>query len=145
MNIVQTVEADATTVVNDVKAGLTFLKTEGQAAINWVDSNVPGAQVAMAQFVQGAEADASTLTTLAGQGLNDAIAAGSQDMETFVANLIQATGLVKTTAGSTAATTLDQLDVAGVNTLKTIGQALVSTAITTILGKLAPAVVAAAI
>jgi hypothetical protein len=98
----------------------------------------------MASFIQGAEADAATLTQLAGTGLNDAIAAGSADMETFIANLIQASGLVKVQNGQTATSALDALDVAGVSTLKTIGQSLVSTAIATVLGKLAPAVVAAA-
>jgi hypothetical protein len=144
MNIVQTLAADAATVIKDVQAGLTFLKTEGEKAIAWVDNTVPGAQVAMASFIQGAEADAATLTQLAGTGLNDAIAAGSADMETFIANLIQASGLVKVQNGQTATSALDALDVAGVSTLKTIGQSLVSTAIATVLGKLAPAVVATA-
>jgi hypothetical protein len=145
MNLVQTVEADAAVVVNDVKAGLTWLKTEGQVAIAWVDKSIPGAQVAMANFVKEADADAATLTQFAGTGLNDAIAAGSQDMETFIANLIQASGLVKVENGATATQALDALDVTGVTTLKTVGQALVSTAITQILAKLAPAAIAAAV
>lgn len=143
MDFIQTVEADALAVINDVKAGLTFLKTEGAAAIAWVDRSVPGAQVAMANFVKEAEADALTLTTIGGQGLNNAIAAGSQDMETFIANLIQSSGLVKVQNGQTATEALDALDVAGVATLKSIGQSLVTTAIATVLGKLAPAALAA--
>lgn len=139
MNFVQTVEADAQAVINEVKAGLTFLKTEGEAAIAWVDATVPGAQVAMAAFVRAAEADAASLVQIGGTGLSNAIAAGSADMETFIANLIQASGLVKVQNGQTATAELDALDVAGVDTLKAIGQSLVSTAIATVLGKLAPA------
>lgn len=142
MDFIQTVERDAQAVIAAVKAELTFLKHEGEAVIAWVDRNVPGAQVAMAAFVKAAEADAATLTGLAGAGLNDAIAAGAADMETFIANLIQSSGLVKLEHGQTAANVLDALDVAGVGTLKTIGQSLVSTAIATVLGKLAPAAAA---
>jgi hypothetical protein len=144
MNFVQTAEADAEAILAKVKADLTFLKTEGEKAIAWVDKTVPGAQVAMAGFVKVAEADAATLTQLAGTGLNDAIAAGSADMQTFIANLIQSSGLVKVENGQAATGALDALDVAGVGTLKTIGQSLVSTAIATVLAKLAPAAVAAA-
>jgi hypothetical protein len=139
MNFVQTVESDAQTIVSDVKAGLKYLKTEGAAAIAWVEQTAPSAQAAMANFVKQADNDAATLTALAAQGLNNAIAAGAQDMETFMANLIQASGLVKAPSGQTAAETLDTLDVAGVSTLKTIGQSLVSTALAIVLSKLAPA------
>jgi hypothetical protein len=138
MDFLQTVEADAQALIAKVKADLTFLKTEGEKVIAWVDKTIPGAQVAMAGFVQDAENDAAALTKLAGSGLNDAIAAGSQDMETFIANLIQSSGLVKLQNGQAVTTTLDALDVSGVGTLKTIGQSLVSTAIATVLGKLAP-------
>lgn len=139
MNFIETVEADAEVVITDVKAGLNFLKTEGSAAIAWVDSEVPGAQVAMANFVAEAEKDAATLTTLGAQGLDNAIAAAAPEVETLIANLISATGLVKLgAAGSTAGTTLDALDVAGVSTVQTILNALVSTGLTTVLGKLAP-------
>jgi hypothetical protein len=139
MDFIQTVEADAQGVINAIKADLNYLKAEGAKVIAWVDRTAPGAQVAMANFVKAAEADAATLTQLAGTGLNDAIAAGSADMETFIANLIQASGLVKLENGKAAASALDALDVAGVGTLKSVGQSLVSTAIASVLGKLAPA------
>lgn len=142
MNFIQTAEADAQAVVSDVVAGLNFLKTEGEKAIAWVDRSVPGAQVAMADFVKTAEQDAATLVSLGGQGLNDAIAAAAPEMQTLIANLIQATGLVKVENGQTVASVLDALDVAGVGTVKTVLQALVSTGVTTVLGKLAPAAAA---
>jgi hypothetical protein len=143
MNFVQTVESVAETAINDVKSGLNFLKTEGEAVIAWVDKADPGAQVAMAAFIKVAEAEAATLTTLAGTGLNNAIAAGAADMETLVGNLIQATGLVNTQGGQTAAAALSAIDVAGADTLKVILQGLASVAIATVLGKLAPAAPAA--
>jgi hypothetical protein len=138
MDFLQTVEADAQTLIAKIKADLTFLKAEGAKAIAWVDKTIPGAQVAMAGFVEAAEADAAVLTKLAGAGLNDAIAAGAQDMQTLIASMIQSSGLVKLQNGQTITATLDALDVAGVSTLKTIGQSLVSTAIASVLGKLAP-------
>lgn len=144
MNFIQTAEADAQAVINDVVAGLDFLKNEGEKAIAWVDKTVPGAQVAMADFVKAAEQDAATLVSLGGQGLSDAIAAAAPEMQTLIANLIQATGLAKLEGGQTAASVLDALDVAGVGTVKTILQALVSTGLTTVLSKLAPVGAAAA-
>lgn len=143
MDFIQTAEADAQTVINDVKAGLDFLKTEGEKAIAWVDKTVPAAQVAMASFVKTADQDASTLVSLGAQGLNDAIAAAAPEMQTLIANLIQATGLVKLENGQSVAQVLDALDVAGVGTVKTILQALVSTGLTSVLAKLAPAALAA--
>jgi len=140
MKIVQTVEADAKAVVAEVTAALTYLKTEGEAAIAWVDSHVPGAQTAMAAFVKEAEGDAAVLARLAEQGLNDAIAAGAQDMETLLLNMIQASGLGR---GGASGAALQALDVAGVNTLKAIGQGLVTTVITTIVGRLGAAALAA--
>ena len=130
-------------MVKDVKAGLSFLKTEGDKVIAWVDKNVPGAQVAMAAFVKEAEADAATLVQLGGQGLNNAIAAAAPEMQTLIANLISATGLVKIENGQTAVQALNALDVAGVGTVKSILQSLVTTGVTTVLSKLAPAAVSA--
>ena len=136
MNFVQTLQSAAATVIADVKAGLSFLQKEGSALIGWVDASIPGAQVAMANFVKAADADAAVLAQYAGTGLNDAIAALVPDLETTIANLISASGLVP--KASTGATALDALDVTGVTTLQTIAQAAVSSALATVLSKLAP-------
>jgi hypothetical protein len=140
MDIVQTIESDAKKVVSEVEAGLVYLKNEGAKVINWVDGNVPGAQTAIAQFVQTAEADAATLANLGAKGLSDAIATAEPELETLLANLIQATGLGKSASGE-----LQAIEVAGIDTLKTIGQALVGKVLVTVLSKLAPAAVAAAV
>ena len=146
-DLVQTIENDAAAAVNlakeviaKVKADLVILKDEGEKLISWVDANVPGAQTAIAQLVSEADADAQALVKLGGQGLSDAIAAAEPELETLLANVIQATGLAKTAAGGT----LQALDAVGVNTLKTIGQALVSKLLVVVLSKLAPAVAAIA-
>lgn len=146
-DLVQTIENDAEAAVNlakqviaKVKADLVVLKDEGEKLIGWVDANIPGAQTAIAQFVKEADADAQTLDNLGGQGLSDAIAAAEPELETLLANVIQATGLAKTAVGGT----LQALDAVGVNTLKTIGQALVSKLLVVVLSKIAPAVAVAA-
>ena len=141
MDFLQTVETDAEDALTAVKNGLTYLKTEGEAIIAWVEKEVPASAGAIATFLQGAETDAAELAKIAASGLSTEITAGSDAMETFLLNLIQSTGLA-----ANAQAGLKSIDASGVSLIQTIGQGLVSTGLASILAKLAPtaaAVVAA--
>lgn len=140
MNFIQTVEADAQIALADVKAGLTYLKTEGETIIAWVEKEVPGSAGAIATFLQGAEADAANLAKIAAHGLSGQIGAGGDAMETFLLNLIQASGFA-----TNAQAGLKAIDASAVALIESIGKGLVSTALASLLAKLAPAVVAAVV
>lgn len=138
MNFIQTVEADASKALAEVKAGLTYLEAEGKTIVAWVEKEVPGSAGAIAAFLTGAEADAAELARIAANGLSGQIAAGGDSMQTFLLNLIQASGLATNAQGS-----LKAIDVSAVALVQSIGQKLVSTGLASLLAKMAPAVVEA--
>lgn len=139
MNFVQTVEADAQAAIAAVKAGLTHLEDEGKAVLAWVEKECPSAAGAIAAFMKEADADAAELAKIAANGLSAEIAAGSDAMQTWLLNLIQATHI-----GTNAQGALKAIDVSAGALVKTIGQNLVSTGLAQILAKLATVAVAAA-
>ncbi len=126
-------------------AGATLIAEVDETGATRIEALVvdPVAVKKVQHGIYNAEADAATLVQLGGQGLNNAIGTAAPEVETLIANLIQATGLVKIENGQTAAQALDALDVVGVGTVKTILQALVSTGVTSVLSKLAPVALAA--
>lgn len=138
MNFIDTVEADAQAALAEVKNGLTYLKTEGETIIAWVEKEVPGSAGAIATFLQGAEADAAQLAQIAAGGLSAEIGSGGDAMQTFILNFIQSSGLAKNAQGG-----LQSIDVSGVTLVETVLKGLVSTGLASILAKIAPAVLAA--
>lgn len=130
------VEAEGAKILAEVQGGFTYLEHEGQTVLAWVEKEVPGAQTAIAAFLQEAEADAADLAKHAAAGLSDQIAAALDETQTQLANMIQATHLASAQQG-----TLKAIDVAGIALLKTIGQKAVSVALAQLLAKLAVAAV----
>ncbi len=138
MDFIQTVEADAAKALAEVKAGLTYLEHEGATIIAWVEKDAPSAAGAIATFLQGAEASAASLATLAANGLSNEISAGGDAMQTFLLNLIQASGFA-----ANAQAGLKTIDASAVALIESIGKNLVSTSLAALLAKIAPAVAAA--
>lgn len=138
-DFIQEVDAEAQKAIAFVKAGLTYLETEGQTVMAWVEKEVPGSAGAIATFLQGAESDAAELAKIAASGLSAEIATGGDSMQTFILNLIQSTGMAKNASGS-----LSGIDVSAVSLIKTILDGLVSTGLAKVLAGLAAGGAAAA-
>lgn len=141
-DIIQQAEAAETKVAQtistawaDIKAGVKYLETEGEKVINWVDTNVPGAQQAIQAFVIEADQDAAALAKAAANGLETAITAGGQDVETFIANLLQATNLTGAANGAAG-----KLSTASVGLLQTLLGQMVNVGLAKVLAAFAPAV-----
>jgi len=137
MDFIAEVEADAAKALAEVKAGLTFLEKEGATIIAWIEKEVPGSAGAIATFLQDAEADAADLAKIAANGLSAEISSGSDAMQTFLLNLIQASGF-----SANAQSGMKAIDASAVALILTIGKGLVSTGLAAILAKLAPAAAA---
>jgi hypothetical protein len=140
LDFLQQIEADGEAAVAKVKAGLTFLDKEAKIGVAWVEKEVPGSAGAIAAFFTAADTEAASLAAKAANGLGDEIKAGGDDMETFMANLIQALGLGTDETGK-----LKALDASGIALVESIGKSLVSTSLASIIAKLAPVAIAAVI
>lgn len=134
MNLFETIEADAKIAIDEVKKGLTFLEHEGEVILTWVEKEVPGAAGAIAVFLKEAEASASSLSKIGGNGLQSEIKNGLDDMETWLLNFINNSGLSKNTKAGLAA-----IDVSAVTLVQTIGKSAVDAALAGLLAKLTPA------
>lgn len=128
------VQAFVATVENDTH----ILLGEGRKLIAWVDAEIPGAQAAMAVLVQDGEAAAQLLEQYAQKGFGDAITAGEQELEEYVGNFINASGLAPNVK-----TAINAAVVAGGGTAKDILTALVTKVLVKVLAAGAPAIAAA--
>lgn len=133
------VEQDAAAALAEVKSGLTFLETEGQAVLAWVEKEVPGASGAIALFMQEAETATADLARVAANGMSKEVSALVDELGTTLLNFISATHL-----NDTAKTGLKSIDVSAVALVKTVGQNAIASALAKVLGSLATAAIAAA-
>lgn len=140
LNFIQEIELKGEQAIAEVKAGLTYLGKEAKIGVAWVEKEVPGSAGAIAVFFQGAEAEAANLAQKVEHGLGDQITAGGAEMETFMANLINGMGLSTNTK-----TGMKAIDASGIALAESIGKSLVSTALASIIAKLAPSAIALAL
>lgn len=136
MNVFQDIAADWKIAVQDAQAAWTFVKTQGTKIIAWVDKNIPGAQVALANLITTVDQSAGVLAGLAEQGFADIVQSHIATMETEAANLISASGL-----SLQGKTSLSAAETATLSTINTILQNGGSVALANVLSKLAPGAV----
>lgn len=127
-----TVEA----LVAKIEGAAKFFVGVAKAAVAWVDAKFPSAQTAMANLVSAGEAAMVALEDAATNGLGDVVTGAESAAETYVANLIQASGI-----SVNSKTALTAAEVAVLNQVGTIA----TSAVTAGLAKVVAAAVATAV
>lgn len=92
--VVQTLEDDFHKVVQWVEDDFTYLKTEATVIWNWAEKS-PVLQPILKAALTDAEAAAKTVAEAAEGYLSNAVTSGAADVETLVANFLQAIGVDK--------------------------------------------------
>jgi len=124
--------ADVQDAVNATLAGLKWFGDEARLALAWIDKSVPGAQPALAELFQVADAAAMALEAQATGGLGEVVGVAIEDAGATLARLIATSGL-----DLAAKATLSAADVATVSAARGIAQDAISVAAARLLGNAA--------
>ena len=131
---VAVVASDAQAAVAAIVAGLRWFGDEARLALAWIDKSVPGAETALAELFQAADAAASALDAQASGGLADIVDNAIGDAGGAVADLIASSGL-----DLAAKSILTAADLATVTAAKSIAENAIAVATAKLLGNAARA------
>ena len=127
------IKKDFTGFVTKVEGAVVYLEKEAASVIAWVDKADPALGAAIALVIHDGEVALGDLESTASAGLSKVIDAAAADVETFIANAIQASGL-----NLSAKTVLTAADVHTITAIQAAAHSAVDAGLAKLLGALAP-------
>ena len=133
------IKKDFTGFVAKVEGAVVYLEKEARLILAWVDKADPALGASLALIIHDGEVALGDLESAASGGLSRVIDASAADVETFIANAIQASGL-----NLAEKKALTAADVHTIGAIQAAAHAAVDAGLVKLLGALAPIPVVAA-
>lgn len=127
------IKKDFTGFVAKVKNAVVHLEKDFASVIAWVDKADPALGAAIALVIHDGEVALGELESASSGGLAKVIDAAAADVETFIANAIQASGL-----NLSMKTALTAADVTTITSIQAMAHSAVDAGLAKLLGALAP-------